>query len=292
MLEILKPLEFEDYELIDSGNGEKLERFGKYILSRPEPQAVWDKSMAATEWAKMVDATFVKEKGNPEKGIWTKQNSKIPEKWEMKYKTNLLDLTFKISLSSFKHVGLFPEQASNWDYIAQKLSTSPISKPKFLNLFAYTGVASLAANQLGAEVYHVDSIKQTISWAKDNMELSGLDNIRWVVEDALKFVKREQRRERKYDGIILDPPAYGRGADGERWILEESINEMIKICAELLQPKGFLILNLYSMGFSALILENLINTSFKRVTNPQLGELYLEDRFNKKLPLGVFFRFG
>ena len=292
MIEILKPTFSGSYELIDCGGFEKLERFGKYILTRPEPQAIWDKSLSVQEWNAMSDAIFQKEKGNPEKGEWLVKDKNLPEKWMMEYKTALLDLNFKISLSSFKHVGVFPEQAANWDFIAQKSAQYLPKELKVLNLFAYTGAASLAAKQSNADVCHVDSIKQVISWAKENMELSKLDNIRWIVEDAMKFVKREARRGNKYQGIILDPPAYGRGPDGERWILEENLNEMLKLCAEILDTKpAFFIINLYSMGFSALILENLIKNCFPQHQNFEIGELYLEDRFNKKLPLGVFCRF-
>jgi 23S rRNA (cytosine1962-C5)-methyltransferase len=164
-------------------------------------------------------------------------------------------------------------------------------QPKFLNLFAYTGGASLAARAAGAETYHLDSIKQVVTWAKENMELSKLDNIRWVVEDALKFVKREVKRGNKYHGIILDPPAYGHGPDGEKWKLEDNINEMMKLVLQLLEPnEHFLILNAYSLGFSSIILENLVNQQTK-ATNLEIGELYLPDNFDKRLPLGAFARF-
>jgi 23S rRNA (cytosine1962-C5)-methyltransferase len=169
----------------------------------------------------------------------------------------------------------------------------PFAKPKILNLFAYTGGASLAAKQAGADITHVDSIKQVISWSRENMEASELDNIRWVVEDALKFVKREAKRGNVYQGIILDPPAYGRGPDGERWILEEQINELLKTVEQILDKENyFLILNMYSMGFSSLIVENLVKCSFTQTKNHEFGELYLKDSFSKKLPLGVFYRFA
>jgi 23S rRNA (cytosine1962-C5)-methyltransferase len=162
-----------------------------------------------------------------------------------------------------------------------------------LNLFAYTGGASLAAKRAGADVVHVDSVKQVVSWARENMEASGLDNIRWIVDDALKFVKREVKRGNKYQGLILDPPAYGRGPDGEKWLLEENINELLKLCSQLLdKEQHFFILNLYSLGFSALIVDNLIEGNFGRMQHPEYGELYLADQFNKRLPLGVFYRFS
>jgi 23S rRNA (cytosine1962-C5)-methyltransferase len=286
------PQNWKEYQLIDSGGFEKLEKFGKYILRRPEPQAAWDKSMPEQEWERTAHATFIKEKGSQEKGEWV-VNKKMEDRWFMNYKTDSLDLQFKLGLSSFKHVGIFPEQACNWDFIKEKIKNLPISTPKILNLFAYTGGASLAAKQAGADITHVDSIKQVISWSRENMEASGLNNIRWVVEDALKFVKREAKRGNKYNGIILDPPAYGRGPDGERWILEEQINELLKTVAEILDKENyFLILNMYSMGFSSLIVENLVKCSFEQEKNHEFGELYLEDSFQKKLPLGVFYRFS
>ncbi|MDJ1493931.1 class I SAM-dependent methyltransferase [Cytophagaceae bacterium DM2B3-1] len=293
-IQLLTPELWKEYELLDSGGFEKLERFGNYILSRPEPQAVWDKSLTTEEWEKRAHAFFRKEKNNPEKGQWELKRGMI-ERWWMNYQTHDLKLTFKMALSSFKHVGIFPEQAVNWDYIAAKVKAlkNTNSQVSVLNLFAYTGGASLAARQAGADVTHVDSVKQVISWSRENMEGSSLDNIRWIVEDAMKFVKREVRRGNQYQGIILDPPAYGRGADGEKWILEEQINEMLKLCQQLVDPeKHFLILNVYSLGFSSLIVDNLIRSNFGIVQNPEMGELYLNDSFDKKLPLGVFYRFA
>ncbi len=291
-MKLLTPQHWKTYELIDSGGFEKLERFGDYILIRPEPQAIWDKSLPDTAWQQQADAQFKKEKGNADKGEWLLKKG-TPERWQMQYQQHPLNLRFKIALSSFEHVGLFPEQATNWDFIADKLTKFPIEKPKVLNLFAYTGVASLAAKSAGAEVTHVDSIKQTISWARENMELSHLDNIRWMVEDAMKFVKREIRRGNSYNGIILDPPAYGRGPDGEKWVLEEQLNEILHDCAKLLDPQHhFFILNLYSLGFSALIVENLIQSIFPNAIHQEVGELYVADRYKKKLPLGVFCRFS
>lgn len=288
----LTPQHWKDYELIDTGAFEKLERFGPYILSRPEPQAIWDKSMKDEEWTEMAHANFSKEKNNPEKGHWN-ELKKIPHNWHVLYKsTENLQMKLNLAMTSFKHIGLFPEQAVNWDYIADTLGKIPVKNPKVLNLFAYTGAASVAAKACGADVTHLDSVKQVVTWSKHNMESSGLDGIRWIVDDAMKFIKREVRRGNKYHGIILDPPAYGRGPDGEKWILEEQINEMLKICAELLEDKHhFLILNMYSLSFSSIIAANLVNSNFKEVNNAEHGELYLVDRFEKKLPLGIFFRF-
>ncbi|ERM83008.1 oxidoreductase [Rhodonellum psychrophilum GCM71 = DSM 17998] len=288
----LSPQHWEDYELIDTGGFEKLERFGAFILSRPEPQAIWDKSMSDQEWKDLASAHFSKEKNNPEKGQWN-EYKKIPHNWQIKYQNpDGLKMTLNLAMTSFKHIGLFPEQAVNWDYITDTLKKLPVKNPKVLNLFAYTGASSVAAKAAGAEVSHLDSVKQVVTWSKHNMESSGQDGIRWIVDDAMKFIKREVRRGNKYHGIILDPPAYGRGPEGEKWILEEQINEMLKLCAELLEPEHhFLILNMYSLSFSSLIAANLINSSFKEVNNAEHGELYLIDRFKKKLPLGIFFRF-
>jgi 23S rRNA (cytosine1962-C5)-methyltransferase len=289
---LLSPQKHTDYQLIDTGGFEKLERFGPYILSRPEPQAIWDKSLSQADWDKQSNAVFKRDKNSQEKGQWITKGD-MPERWNIQYRSASLHLRARLALSSFKHVGVFPEQATNWDYISEKVNAIPEDKPSVLNLFAYTGLASLAAKASGADVTHVDSVKQVISWSKDNMELSGLSNIRWVVEDALKFVQREVRRGNQYNGIILDPPAYGRGPDGEKWLLEENLNEILRLCSLLLKKENFFfIINLYSLGFSALILENLIMAHFGDRVNFEFGELYIPDSFEKKLPLGVFSRFS
>lgn len=292
---LLEPQSWKDYELIDSGNFEKLERFGSYVVARPEPQAVWNKSLSDAEWERMANAYFKKDKGQKsgqdERGTWIKKKG-MPEQWVVEYHYQNMALKMRLGLTSFKHVGLFPEQGENWNYINRSIKKMKAPQPKVLNLFAYTGGASIAAKASGADVTHVDSVKQVVTWSRENMELSGLDNIRWIVDDALKFVRREVKRGNKYNGIILDPPAYGRGPDGERWILEDNILELIQCCREMLDPKeGFLVLNLYSMGFSAIIAETLIHQTFGKDINLEMGELYLNDRFEKKLPLGVFCRF-
>ncbi|MBS9523281.1 class I SAM-dependent methyltransferase [Litoribacter alkaliphilus] len=288
----LSPQHWKDYELIDSGAFEKLERFGPYIISRPEPQAIWDRSMDEKEWREKAHAHFAKEKNNPEKGQW-KEFQKIPHKWQIDYNNPAgLKLTLNLAMTSFKHIGIFPEQAVNWDYIEESIARMPVEKPKVLNLFAYTGAASVAAKAAGADVTHLDAVKQVVTWSRHNMESSGQEGIRWVVDDAMKFVKREIRRGNKYHGIILDPPAYGRGPNGEKWVLEEEINELLKLCSEILEPDHhFLILNLYSLSFSSMIAANLVKSNFGEVENAEHGELYLEDNFQKKLPLGIFFRF-
>ncbi|MDX2002236.1 MAG: class I SAM-dependent methyltransferase [Chitinophagales bacterium] len=289
-MKLLPPQHWKDYELIDTGGGEKLERFGKYVLSRPEPQAVWDKSLGEDIWQK-ADAIFKREKnakGDSDKGEWVLKKG-MPDRWHLHYEHNGLKLNFRLALTAFKHVGLFPEQATNWDYLFEIIPSLRKDKPKVLNLFAYTGGASLAAKAAGAEVTHVDSVKQVITWARENMEASALQDIRWMAEDAMKFVKREVKRGNRYSGIILDPPAYGRGPEGEKWILEEQINELLKHCHALLEPKdAFLILNMYSMGFSALIAENLVRHIFGTKATIETGEFFIPDRAGNRLPLGIF----
>ncbi|NDW08841.1 class I SAM-dependent methyltransferase [Dysgonomonas sp. 520] len=295
-MHLLEPKHWTDYKLIDSGNYEKLERFGKFIVSRPEPQAVWTKSLSEEEWQQMANATFTREKGKSsqdgnERGEW-KQKKSMPDQWFVKYDYKDMHLKFRLGLTSFKHVGIFPEQAENWNFIYDTIKNFNAPEPKVLNLFAYTGGASIAAKSAGADVTHVDSVKQVITWSRENMEASGLDGIRWIVEDALKFCRREVKRGKRYNGIILDPPAYGRGPDGERWILEDNIAELMSLCGELLEKKNsFLILNLYSMGFSAVIAANLIKDYFPDVKKCEYGELIIPEDSGKFLPLSIFARF-
>ncbi len=281
----------KNYELIDSGGFEKLEQFGEFVVRRPEPQAVWQKSLSEEFWASKANAYFKKEKGSNERGVWEVKKG-VPDKWFMPYQSETLDLSFKISLSSFKHVGIFPEQASNWEFLAKNIPLLKTPKPKILNLFAYTGGASLACKQVGADVTHVDSVKPVLSWARENMEVSKLDNIRWMAEDALKFVKREARRGNFYQGILLDPPAYGRGPEGEKWVLEEQIDDMLRSVKEILDPKEHILLtNVYSLGFSTLVVENLMKGIFNVPEKAESGEIFLNDEYDKKLPLGVFYRY-
>ncbi len=289
MIELLSPSHWKDYELLDCGDFEKLERFGEVILIRPEPQAVWAKALPEADWTKLHHIRF---KGkSATSGEWVKKNAKSPDRWNITYKNEDIAIKFRLGLTSFKHVGIFPEQAVNWDFIAQQVKRFKNPEPKILNLFAYTGGASLAAKAAGADTTHVDSIKQVVTWANENQELSSLANIRWVVEDALKFVKRELKRGKTYNGIILDPPAYGHGPNGEKWKLEDHIQEMMHDVVQLLDPEEhFLILNAYSMGFSSVIIENLLKSSMPNIQNLHCGELYLQASSGCKLPLGVFGR--
>jgi 23S rRNA (cytosine1962-C5)-methyltransferase len=290
MIQLLTPTHWKDYELIDCGDFEKLERFGNLIIIRPEPQAVWSKQLPQSEWQKLHHIKF---KGrSATSGEWLKKANTIPDRWHIEYKNDEVAIKFRLALTSFKHVGIFPEQAVNWDYSSQIIKKFKAPEPKVLNLFAYTGGASLAAQAAGADTTHVDSIKQVVTWASENQDLSGLTNIRWVVEDALKFVKREVKRGKKYNGIILDPPAYGHGPNGEQWKLEDHINEMMSDVVQLLDPEEhFLILNAYSLGFSSVIIENLIKSAYPKVQNLETGELYLQATSGIKLPLGVFGKF-
>ena len=292
MFEILIP-RFPDYELIDSGDFEKLERFGRYVVRRPEPQAIWRRSLTEEEWRRLADASFLRDGRSEERGEW-RLRSGMPSRWTVDYAYEGMRLRMRLGLTSFKHVGLFPEQAANWNFIYDNCVRMRAEgrTPKVLNLFAYTGGATLAARAAGADTTHVDSVKQVVTWARENMELSGLEGVRWIVEDALKFVQREVRRGNRYNGIILDPPAYGRGANGEKWILEDNIGEMLECCARLLEPRGaFLVLNLYSMGLSATLASTAVRQAFGTPFEEQFGELCFDDRAGKRLPLGTYCRF-
>ena len=224
-----------------------------------------------------------------ERGEW-RLNPKMPSRWHISYDYKDLHLKMRLGLTSFKHVGIFPEQAANWNFIYD--CCKEIEGAKVLNLFAYTGGATLAARAAGADVTHVDSVKQVVTWSRENMESSGLTGIRWIVEDALKFVQREVRRGNRYNGIILDPPAYGRGANGEKWVLEENITQMLECCAELLEKNNaFLVLNLYSMGLSSTLARTAVRQCFGAPKVEECGELYFEDKADKQLPLGTYYRF-
>lgn len=284
----------KDYELIDSGEFEKLERFGAYVLRRPEPQAVWPKALPQQEWM-AADAYFKRSSANAageERGQWQKRGA-MPDQWWISYRPQDMNLRFRLGMTSFKHVGIFPEQAYNWDFIYDNLTQyQGTEAPKVLNLFAYTGGASLAAKAAGADVTHLDAVKQVLNWAHENMEASSLDNIRWMLEDALQYVRREAKRGKRYQGIIMDPPAYGRGPKGEKWILEEGIAPLMEACSQLLDPQhGFLILNLYSMGFSSWVADNLIKCYFPKAQAVEQGDLSFVDRAGRRLPLSVYARF-
>jgi 23S rRNA (cytosine1962-C5)-methyltransferase len=240
--------------------------------------------------------------GKEDSGTWERRK-KMDDQWYIRYNGAQEGLNFalRLGLTSFKHVGVFPEQSSNWEYIyrqtralVEKAEAEGKPKPKVLNLFAYTGAASLAAKAAGADVTHLDSVRQVVTWARGNMEASRLDNIRWIVEDALKFARREAKRGNTYQGIILDPPAYGHGPDGEKWKLDECLNEMLQCVAAILAPQdSFMVLNLYSNGYSAVLGETIVKQAFclkNAYKSLDFGELVLRDSFGKNLPLSVFVR--
>ncbi|HCY73402.1 MAG TPA: oxidoreductase [Rikenellaceae bacterium] len=287
--------QWADYELLDSGNGEKLERFGRVIMARPEPKALWNKSLSEGEWDRLAYTRFVPgagfgKAGKEDSGTW-KRTKQMDDQWFIRYPGQQKGLNFslRLGLTSFKHVGVFPEQAPNWEYIYSHCHTGM----KVLNLFAYTGAASLAARAAGADVTHLDSLRQVVTWARANMERSKMDGIHWVVEDAMKFVRREAKRGHLYDGIILDPPAYGHGPDGERWKLDDCLFDMLCEVDKILSPiNSFMVLNLYSNGYSALLGETIVKQAFKLGVNYKIesGELALRDSFGKNLPLSIVVR--
>lgn len=289
--------DWKDYELIDSGDFSKLERFGPYVMIRPEPKALWHKSLSDEKWRAVAHTEFKPgagfgKAGKEDSGQWTTLH-KMQDQWVISYPA--VGFKLRLGLTSFKHVGVFPEQAPNWDFIQKtvgEIAAAQEERPKVLNLFAYTGAASLAARKAGAEVTHLDSVKQVVTWARTNMELSSMDNVRWVIEDAMKFARREARRGNKYQGLILDPPAYGHGPDGEKWKLDECLFELLESCAAILAPKdSFMVLNLYSNGYSAVLADTLVRSAFKGdFKSLDYGELALRDSFGKALPLSVFSR--
>ena len=249
--------EWKDYKIIDMANGHKLEQWGNILLSRPDPQIVWKDKSYPSEWKK---ANAIYSRSKTGGGSWEYKN-KLPASWQVKYK----DLTFNIKPMGFKHTGLFPEQAVNWDWMINKIKSAN-REIKVLNLFAYTGGATVACLSAGASVCHVDSSKGMVAWAKENVVSSGLEkaSIRYIVDDVFKFVNREIRRGNKYDAIIMDPPSYGRGANGEVWSLESDLEDLIKLCNEILNEDFlFFIINTYSTNLPSVSLENILKINFK-----------------------------
>ncbi|MBE6909265.1 MAG: SAM-dependent methyltransferase [Ruminococcaceae bacterium] len=239
--------DWKDYELLDCGGGEKLERWGRQLLVRPDPQAIWESKRENPGWRKAQGRYYRSAEGG---GHWDKE--KLPEQWQMRYR----DLTFQVKPMNFKHTGLFPEQAVNWDFAREQIQNAG-RHINVLNLFAYTGGATVACAAAGAQVCHVDAAKGMVGWAKENAKLSGLGEapIRWIVDDCAKFVEREIRRGKAYDAIILDPPSYGRGPGGEVWKLEDSLFPFLKLCAQVLSDKPlFVILNSYTTGLAPSVL--------------------------------------
>ena len=276
---------WKDYEILDMADGRKLERWGNYILDRPDPQIAWLDKQNPNLWDKK-DAFYVR--SNKGGGYWENINN-MPESWQVKYK----DLTFNIKQMGFKHTGLFPEQAVNWDYMIDKIKNSN-RKIKVLNLFAYTGGATVACLSAGADVVHVDSSKGMVSWAKENVISSNLEDryVRFIVDDCIKFVEREIRRGNKYDAIVMDPPSFGRGANGEVWNIEESLYKLVKLCCEVLSDKPlFFLMNSYTTGLSPVVLENIlyltINKKVKgKITSGEVGLPMTESSLI--LPCGIY----
>lgn len=274
-----------DYEILDMADGKKLERWGKFILDRPDPQIVWKEKTNKELWNKANAIYHRSKKGG---GYWENKTS-VPSNWQIRYK----DLTFNIKQMGFKHTGLFPEQAVNWEYMINKIKNSN-RKIKVLNLFAYTGGATVACAYAGADVVHVDSSKGMVSWAKENIVSSNLEvrYVRFIVDDCIKFVQREIRRGNKYDAIVMDPPSFGRGANGEVWNIEESLFPLIKLCEEVLSDNPlFFLINSYTTGMSPTVLENILNITINRKYNGRVtsGEVGLPMKSsNLILPCGIY----
>ena len=272
------------YELLDSGDGEKIERFGDVVLARPDPQALWRKHLPEADWKK-ADAYFTRTEAA---GDWKYKNGKL-EKWQIEHG----GLKLWIKPTAFKHTGVFPEQVANWDWVRDVLKGN--EGADVLNLFGYTGGASLACAQAGAKVVHIDGSKSAVAWARENAELSGLTEkpIRWILEDARVFVGREVKRGNKYDGIIMDPPAFGHGANKELWKIEEDFLPLVEDCIKLLKDKPlFFLINGYSAGYSAIAYRNVLQVLVEKFGGSiEIGELTLEETGTKRLlPCGIFAR--
>ena len=281
-MQILATPGWEDYELLDTGDGHRLERFGKYRLVRPDPQIIWRPRLDKSEWLK-ADAVFEEQ--------WQNKNN-VPPKWLLHYE----NLSFWAELTPFKHTGVFPEQSLQWSWMKEKIQTA--KRPlNILNLFAYTGIASLVAAQAGAQVTHVDASRPTIGWAKENQIASKLENapIRWILDDVIKFVEREIKRGVKYDGIIMDPPIYGHGPTGEKWSFNTSFPRLMDICRKVLSDKPvFVLVNAYAISASSLMLENILQDFAKGLDGTiEVGELALEESKSKRLlSTGIFGRWS
>ena len=278
--------QWKDYEVLDTSNGEKLERWGDYFLVRPDPQVLWDTPKKLRQWKKPNGHYHRSHKGG---GQW--EFFDLPKTWDIQYK----ELKFHLQPFSFKHTGLFPEQAVNWDWMIDKIKNAK-REIKVLNLFAYTGGATVACASAGASVCHVDSSKGMVTWAKENIESSGLKDkpVRFIVDDVVKFVNREIRRGNKYDAIIMDPPSYGRGANGEVWQFENNIYDLVELCTNVLSDNPlFFLINSYTTGISSKVLENILNLTVNKEHNGKVssGEIGLPMENSKLvLPCGIYGR--
>lgn len=287
MIEILK--QQKDYELLDAGSGEKLERYGEYVLRRPDPEALWQKTLSKEEWDK-AQFRFVR---NGPHTKWETRDE-VAKEWNISFG----DFTFSIRPTSFKHTGLFPEQLSNWQWMEQVINQhkdSYLEHISVLNLFAYTGGATLACARAGAEVCHVDGSKTAVAWARENAELSGLKDapIRWITDDVIAFLKREIKRGRKYDAIVMDPPSFGHGPNDELWKIEEHFLELMKLCSEVLSDDPlFVLINGYTAGYSPIAYENTLKDMMNgKEGKIEIGELTIaQSSSGKLLPCGIFAR--
>lgn len=277
--------DWKDYEILDMANGEKLEKWKDVILVRPDPQIIWKSKSFPERW-KNANARYIRSSTGG--GNWD-FNKKVPANWQVKYK----ELIFNIKPMGFKHTGLFPEQAVNWDWMINKIQHAN-RDIKVLNLFAYTGGATVACSHAGASVCHVDSSKGMVTWAKENITSSGLQNnpVRYIIDDVVKFVSREIRRGNKYDAIIMDPPSYGRGTNGEVWKFEENISDLVELCTKVLSDRPlFFLINSYTTGISSTVLENILRLNIKAKGKLSSGELGLPMKdSNLVLPCGIFSR--
>ena len=277
--------DWKDYEILDMANGEKLEKWKDVILVRPDPQIIWKSKSFPERW-KNANARYIRSSTGG--GNWD-FNKKVPANWQVKYK----ELIFNIKPMGFKHTGLFPEQAVNWDWMINKIQHAN-RDIKVLNLFAYTGGATVACSYAGASVCHVDSPKGMVTWAKENITSSGLQNnpVRYIIDDVVKFVSREIRRGNKYDAIIMDPPSYGRGTNGEVWKFEENISDLVELCTKVLSDRPlFFLINSYTTGISSTVLENILRLNIKAKGKLSSGELGLPMKdSNLVLPCGIFSR--
>jgi 23S rRNA (cytosine1962-C5)-methyltransferase len=274
----------EGYELIDSGDKEKLERFGSYVLSRPDPNAIWPKKMPQSFWNK-ADAIFHKEK-LPSGKHW--ENKNVKEPWQFSYES----ITLNLYLTPFKHTGVFPEQILNWQWIGEILKNK--KNCNLLNLFGYTGGATLYAASKGAKVTHVDASRPAVTWARENQKLSNLDSapIRWIVDDAIKFVSREIKRGHKYNAVIMDPPAFGRDQKGKVFKFEKDIPKLLNLIKQVITPEPlFFIFNSYSLGYSSVVIKNMLSEILPE-EKIEFGELHIREKSSKRsLPCGVFARY-
>lgn len=282
---ILTTLPWEDYALVDSGHGRRLERWGEFVLDRPDPQVLWRPMLPAKEWEK-ADGRF--ERKSDGSGVWHFRRP-LPERWTVRFE----DLSFYVKTTTFKHTGMFPEQTVNWTWL-KKLIGQASGEVSVLNLFGYTGGATLAAAAAGARVTHVDASKGSIKWARENQELSKLADkpVRWIMDDAMKFVEREVRRGRKYQGIIMDPPPYGRGPEGELWKIEKDLTVLLDHCRQLLENSLFVLINTYATDYSGLALHNcLLDVRQDLGGIIESGELAIQEESGSRLlPSGIFAR--